>query len=154
MNDFSFQLQNWRLSKGLTHQQLAQVSGVPRPNIVALEQGKRECTLKTLHHLAKALGITAGSLLEESPPPIFTLDRFERDQLVRYLLNLSTTSGPKITHAAKALSPLVRPILGAAGIPRKVKGPKGRSISPTQAKMIFGEAVFKELVRRCNKLAA
>ena len=58
----------WRLERGLTQDELARRAGVPRPNLSAVEQGKREVSLRTLRALAVALGITPGLLVDGVGP--------------------------------------------------------------------------------------
>lgn len=58
----------WRVEKGLTQEELASAAGISRPNLSAMEQGKREVTLKTLRALAAALGIRPGVLADGLAP--------------------------------------------------------------------------------------
>src|SRR3990167_6716177 len=142
MKDFAIQLKDWRLSRGLSTVQLSRISGIPRPNLVALEQGKRECTLKTLRHLAAALGISLGTFLDKSPPPSVTLNRYERDAIIRYLFNLADTSDPKILHAAKILAPLLKPTLQMLGKRLRIRGKRGNRASSWEARVVFGDDTF------------
>lgn len=154
MRDLAIQLKDWRLSKGLSTVQLARLSGIPRPNLAALEQGKRECTLKTLRYLAAALGISPGIFLDESPPPSVTLNRHERDSVIRYLFNLTDIADPKILHAAKILAPLLKPTLQMLGKRLRIRGKRGNRASSWEARVVFGDDTFKELINRSNKFAA
>jgi len=54
----------WRVSKGLSQEELAQKAGIPRPNLATIESGKREPSLPTLRALAASLGIKAGALVD------------------------------------------------------------------------------------------
>ena len=58
----------WRLKRGLTQAQLAQRAGLPRPNLSAIEQGRRDVSLRTLWALAAALGVRAGTLADGVAP--------------------------------------------------------------------------------------
>ena len=58
----------WRLHLGLTQDALARRAGVTRPNLSAIEQGRREVSLRTLRALAAALGVRSGLLVDGIPP--------------------------------------------------------------------------------------
>jgi len=58
----------WRLERKLTQNELANRAGVPRPNLSAIERGKRDVSLRTLRSLALALDITPGTLADGVPP--------------------------------------------------------------------------------------
>ncbi len=81
---FGQTLQLWRLHRGLTQEQLAQAARLPRPNLSAIEQGKREVSLPTLRALAQGLGVRAGLLVDGVSPaaadgrPSLSREMFER----------------------------------------------------------------------------
>jgi transcriptional regulator with XRE-family HTH domain len=56
-----------RREKGLTQEQLAEVSGFSQQYISGLEQGRRNPTVVTLYELATALGVSHMDLLRPSP---------------------------------------------------------------------------------------
>ena len=58
----------WRRSCGLTQEALARRTGIPRPNVSAIERGRREVSLTTLRTLAAALGVRPGILVDGVPP--------------------------------------------------------------------------------------
>ena len=58
----------WRLNRGLTQDALAKRAGVPRPNLSAIERGRREVSLTTLRALAAGLGVPPGLLVDGVPP--------------------------------------------------------------------------------------
>jgi transcriptional regulator with XRE-family HTH domain len=72
----------WRLVRGMTQAELARTSGIPRPNLSAIERGDREVTLKTLRALAVALDVRPGRLVDGDLPghevTTLTRDRLER----------------------------------------------------------------------------
>lgn len=71
----------WRISKNLTQKQLAEKSGIPRPNLSAIENGKREVSLPTLRALAVAFGVSAGALADGVTPPYFKKRTLTRESL-------------------------------------------------------------------------
>ena len=58
----------WRAHRGLTQEALAHRAQLSRPNLSAIERGKREVSLGTLRTLALALGIRPGMLADGIPP--------------------------------------------------------------------------------------
>jgi transcriptional regulator with XRE-family HTH domain len=56
-----------RREKGLTQEQLAEVSGFSQQYISGLEQGRRNPTIVTLYELATALGVSHLDLLRPDP---------------------------------------------------------------------------------------
>lgn len=65
---FGQTLRLWRQARGLTQEQLARRANVPRPNVSAMERGKREVTLGTLRALAVGLGLRPGVLADGTAP--------------------------------------------------------------------------------------
>lgn len=51
----------------LTHDQIAEISGVSRPNITQVLNGKQEPRLSTLKAIADALGLQMAELFEPLP---------------------------------------------------------------------------------------
>lgn len=58
----------WRLQQGLTQAQLAERARITRPNLSAIERGRREGSLSTLRALAVALDVRPGVLAEGIAP--------------------------------------------------------------------------------------
>jgi len=58
----------WRRHRGLTQAQLAQRTRMARPNLSAIERGRREVTLGTLRALAVALDVQPGVLADGVAP--------------------------------------------------------------------------------------
>lgn len=52
-----------RKQKGLTQEQVADLSGISQQYLSGLESGRRNPTVITLHHLAEALGVTPVDLI-------------------------------------------------------------------------------------------
>lgn len=55
-----------RLERGWTQEQLANESGVTRPILNAVENGKRGLLFERLFDIAEALGVSASDLLDDS----------------------------------------------------------------------------------------
>ena len=58
----------WRLERRLTQAELARRTRVPRPNLSAIERGKRDVSLSTLRALAVGLEVRPGVLADGIPP--------------------------------------------------------------------------------------
>jgi transcriptional regulator with XRE-family HTH domain len=57
-------IQRARKKKGITQDQLAELSGLNRAHLYRLESGRQSMTLRTLKILADALGVKATHLLK------------------------------------------------------------------------------------------
>lgn len=68
MPSFNQTLLLWRRHRGLTQEALARHARIARPNLCAIERGKREVSLGTLRALALGLGIRPGVLVDGVPP--------------------------------------------------------------------------------------
>jgi transcriptional regulator with XRE-family HTH domain len=71
-------LRQLRLARGLTQEQLAKVSGVPRPTWAHLESGAGNPTLAVLMRVAGALQVSIEELIS---PPKATAKLYKRDTL-------------------------------------------------------------------------
>lgn len=112
----------------MTQEELAERSGISRPNLVALERGRRECTITTLNRLAYALEISSGTLLDQ-PPPVKKTARFSRheiDQIARSLITSNPALPPPLLEIRDGAAFQARPLLEAAGIRRKLRIKKRR----------------------------
>lgn len=58
----------WRIERGLSQADLARRAEIPRPNLSAIERGRRDLTLGTLVALARALEVRPGVLVDGIPP--------------------------------------------------------------------------------------
>lgn len=56
-----------RRDKGLTQEQVEELSGFSQQYISGLEQGRRNPTVVSLYELAQALGVTPLDLLQDEP---------------------------------------------------------------------------------------
>lgn len=128
MVPFGQNLRAWRASRQMTQEALATKSGIPRPNLVSLEQGRRECNLSTLYRLAYALGVSPGRLIDETPSrkEVRILDRHEVDTLARNLLTGKGKLSPTLIALKKRVAFEAGPLLRVAGAPKIPKSrPRG-----------------------------
>ena len=123
MRPFYENLKNWRLFKGMTQEQLATRAGISRPNLAALERGRRECTLSTLCRLAFALDVTPGTLLDREPPGAGQegLGRREIDRVARSLLTGEKALPSRLRAIREQAVVEAGPLLRAAGYGAKAR---------------------------------
>ena len=152
---FGFQLMAWRLARGMTQAQLAQASGVSRPNISAIEQGKRDITLHTLHELAHALELRPGQILDEHPPLHFAeLDRYQVDEIARAIVSGRRHMGAELNQFCDDLAALVSQKLRVFAAPgwRRVARFKWQRWQAQQAIVYrYGEPLVERILKRVPK---
>ena len=56
-------LRAWRTERGISQEKMAEIVGVHRTYMGALERGERNVSLKSVERLAKAVGVDALDLL-------------------------------------------------------------------------------------------
>ena len=83
MIPFGETVQLWRGHRNLTQAQLAQAARIPRPNLSAIERGKREVSLSTLRALALALDVQPGVLVDGQAPGPVLRTPLSRDAMER-----------------------------------------------------------------------
>jgi len=64
LKQFGEKVRELRTKKGLSQEELAELSGLHRTYISSLELSKRNVSLVNIHALAKALGISPDKLLK------------------------------------------------------------------------------------------
>lgn len=83
MLPFGQTLRLWRTYRQLTQAQVAQRAHIPRPNLCAMERGRREVSLTTLRAVALALDIAPGTLVDGIAPPTGGSTRLSREAIER-----------------------------------------------------------------------
>jgi transcriptional regulator with XRE-family HTH domain len=144
-------LQAWRNRLGLSQTELARRAGISRPNLVAIEQGRKDLTLSTLVKISQALGISPGKLLEETPPR-FKLDRHQVDRVAKAVLGHTIPAHPQEINLAYAAVRLLSRFLSAMG-----KEPKSilKNLRPRTGKFLPpSETELEPILRRVRHLAA
>lgn len=102
----------WRIFRGLSQEELAKRTGIPRPNLSAIESGKREVSLATLRLLAMGLGVIPGVLVDGIAPMHFKRSNLSRELLENIVLaslgKLKTPFNSKVTAISTMLSKIIR----------------------------------------------
>jgi len=104
MVSFAENLYLWRISRGLSQEELAKKAGIPRPNLSAMESGKREPSLATLRVIAASLRTTPGVLINGVAPIHFKKSFFTRESLEAVVQASLGENTSRITTQQKALS--------------------------------------------------
>lgn len=156
MLPFNEVLRQWRLERGLTQGELAQRARVPRPNLCAMERGKRDVSLSTLRALAVGLGLQPGILADGVPPgaeggsAVWSRRRLERiaDAVVsgRALANRrEQTIADLLRHVMAARLRAARPGWGAGG-----RGRPAQKAAWVRLKSQCPPAVLRNLLERVD----
>ena len=110
----------WRLKRGLTQEELARRARVPRPNLSAIERGRREVSLKTVRALAVALDVRPGMLVDGIPPQnegeTGRLSRGAMERIAKAVVRNTPLTQPSEQTLANQLKNLVGSRLRAAGL--------------------------------------
>lgn len=83
MTPFSQNVLLWRVHRGLTQEGLSKRARITRPNLSAIERGRREVSLTTLRALALALDVSPGVLVDGISPASAQAHVFSRQALER-----------------------------------------------------------------------
>ena len=151
MQPLGHTIYQWRLERKLTQNQLAELCGVSRPNLSAIEQGARDVTLKTLKRLASGLGITAGTLADGRGPDELhekpKWGRFELDRIGRLAAGQRLLASSKEKESARELSSVMN---------SKIRGAQTRNIrreneTISSLKTKLGSELFEHLIKRVEK---
>ena len=112
MTPFGQNVLLWRIHRGLTQEGLARRAGITRPNLSAIERGRREVLLTTLRALAWALDVNPGILADGIGPGSAQAHVFSRQALERIAdavwKGVPLKSGPE-EKLAGLLKPLLHP---------------------------------------------
>ena len=147
----------WRVFKGLSQEELAKKAGIPRPNLSAIESGKREPSLTTLRALAVSLGTTPGVLINGIAPVHFKgniLLRKSLEKIVQLSLGrIKDCPNPEQKTIALMLSDIVKNKINASNKVYKntLKGRQTCINSWLMFKASVGTGVLNNLLTRLDK---
>ena len=148
-----------RKERGLTQEELSKKSGISRPNLSSMEQGRRDVTLGTLRRIAYALNLQPGFLADGLPPVKIQSARLSRtnlDSITDYLLGRKA----RLTDYEMKIANLIR-----ACAKRKlgISAPSGRRLPRTareekkgwrELKFLLSDNEIKNLMSRIEKKSA
>lgn len=153
MNELGYNLINWRESKGLTQEALSDLCDIPRPNLSAIEQGRRDITYATLLKLAKALQLTPGTLIDHKPDYLSKIGRHERDELARAIATGERPFNAHLNQLADLLASLISNQLQCFNVRgyARVKRLKSKPARKYEVEGRFGRELVKEVLLRLPK---
>ena len=134
----------------MTQQGLSAKTGIPQPNLAALEAGRLDPKLSTLRRIAVALELSPGKLVDERPPSS-GWNRHRIDALVRSAATLGRRGRRGRGRWGEGLRIVAASRLAAAGQSVSLRGRTGeRLIKQLQADL--GPRAWAAVVRRLDKL--
>lgn len=145
----------WRAHLRLTQEALARKAGIPRPNLSAIERGRREVTLPTIRMLAATLGVRPGTLVDGVPPASAegggpSLSRQAIERLANAVALNQQVQDPQERMAVEALRLLLAQRRRAAahqwGRPRV--GRRRLLAAWLQLKSVYGRSAIQTLAER------
>lgn len=145
MTPFGQNILLWRIHRGLSQEELARCARMSRPNLSAIERGRREVSLTTLRALALALDVNPGSLVDGVSPASAQAPVFSRRSLER-IANAVWKGIPLQSYQEEKLAALLKPLLH----PRKnlVRGKRASERAWLQLKSAYPVQVIQTLIAR------
>ncbi len=142
----------WRKACGLTQAELAQKSGISRPNLSVIEQEGRDVTVGTLRRLAEALGVSPGILADGTPPKDFQkrgkLSRQSLDRIARWVVSRKEKiKAPRLSGEEKEIA------LWFYSLTRPRRRPASSHENFLKAKISLEPEEIKNLLGRIQKLS-
>ena len=145
MTPFGQNVLLWRIHRGLTQEELAVRARMSRPNLSAIERGRREVSLTTLRALAMALDVNPGSLVDGISPAVVPNSAFSRKTLER-IAEAVWKGSPLPSAKEKKLADLLRQLLHS----RKnlKRGKRSTERAWLQLKSAYPTQVIQTLIER------
>ena len=148
----------WRAEKGLTQEDVAERSGISRPNLSAIEQGARDLTVQTLRRIASALGTSPGALVDGIGPgpslPPGKLDRYSLDRIARLAAGQALRASVFEKHIAEDLASVMKAKTRPALRGKPPNNVRYENTAILRLKVEIGPSVLTHLVRRVEKFLA
>jgi len=145
----------WRTKKGLTQADVAERSGISRPNLSAIEQGARDLTVQTLRRIASTLGVSPGALVDGIGPeltrPSEKLDRYSLDRIARLAAGQSLAVSDTERRIAEDLASIMKSKTRAPTEPKTSSPIRSENAVFLRLKVEIGPAILQHLIRRVEK---
>ena len=148
----------WRRHRGLTQATVARRAGILRPNLCAIERGRRDVSLKTLRLLAAALEVPPGMLVDGIVPGTAEgtsrpLSRRRLERVAEAVAHGASLPDDEERALAGALARVVRPLLKAqrgrrAGSPRQ---PRAARLAWLWLHAAYPPEVVRSLIQRISE---
>lgn len=140
----------WRQQRGLTQAALAHRARLSRPNLSAIERGRRDVTLRTLRLLAATLGVRPGVLVEGLPPPADGgAAPFLSREAIERMADAAALGRPSVKPTERAVVAALRTILQhrLRAARRRWSRPRGSRRAATAAWMMLKSLYSQEAIR-------
>lgn len=154
MHPFGQTVWLWRRARGLTQAALARCARIPRPNLSAIERGRREVSVRTARALALALDVTPGVLVDGMVPgakrSMMTLSRATLERIADAAVLNRPARGARECQLADDLRRVLAPrILASRRRVARVHGSQ-RAAEEAWARLeaFCGPALVQSLVQR------
>lgn len=153
MESPGLKIRAWRLARGVSQRELAAQSGLSRPNLIGLELGRRDCTVKTLCRLAHVLAVSPGTLLDERPvEAVPRLTRHDKEKIAQYIVTGKGQLKPSHQELALRILPLLRSALQANGIKRSVIRTRQTRQHRYEAELHYPRKLILDICKRVRKV--
>jgi transcriptional regulator with XRE-family HTH domain len=150
MPPFGDTVLSWRLRRGLTQEALARRARVPRPNLSAIERGRREASLRTVRALALALDVRPGLLVDGiAPGEEVPLSRETMERIADAAVQKKRLSDPNERALVEQITHLVGSRLRASQAGRRSGARLGRRSDRAWLSLApYSPVVIQSLVNR------
>ncbi len=148
-------IQAWRFDRRMSQAELAQKSGVARPNLSVIEQGGRDITLSTLRRIALALQVSCGTLADGVLPGALARKPWTREQLDRMARSVAQGGGKfldkRLQQAAYCLAAILKQKTAGEKFVLPRRGKKAEKAAYLAAHRFFTDIEIQNLLSRIRK---
>lgn len=147
----------WRTARGFSQQQLAERCRLARPNLSAIESGKRDITIGTLRALADALEVRPGVLVDGEAPGKESHKPLTRELMERIARDVSQgRTGGDESQLVADLAVLARSRIEIRRgiVTRRRRGVRAMNAAWLRLKARCTSAELESLIRRIDEQAA
>ena len=147
----------WRQYRSLSQARLAALSGIPRPNLSAIETGKRDVTLSTIRLLANALDVLPGILVDGETPHHKSRKRDLSREFMEKVASSVAQGKPPGNLEERQLYKLLRGVLCSSlkctrGGRRRLPQPTSKSkLAWLQLRALYSSEILSSLIARTRE---
>lgn len=147
-------LSAWRSHLQLSQNELAERAGIPRPNLSAIERGRRDPTISTLEKIARALNLSVGQMLDQHPDSIENPGRHTVDEIAQAVASGDRSLTPSENQLADDIASQVINLLESHGAPGAAcvkKLSRDDFHRPLKTRARYGAALVDRILKRLPK---
>ncbi len=153
MNSISLELKLNRLKSHLSQVELGKICGLPQSAISAIENQKRDITVRTLNRICEALKISWVNL-EPHHSPLENLNRHELDKIALQIITGKRELSDEENKLCDEIELLVLTKLRAVNVPRPLFYPHRRTFVAkrwSELKTLYSQKLITHLLDRIDK---